>query len=91
MVADDSFSRTSEANSHFTKQKRLQSRFTLIDKLTIHDARKNKLTFPITAHENTLYPPSVKVGREEGSCCRDMLQRQKTCVVHTEATCSRDV
>ena len=36
-----------------------------------------------------------KVARYEGSCCRDMLQRHvaatKTCVVHTEATCSGDV
>ena len=36
-----------------------------------------------------------KVGRHEGSCCRDMSQRHaaatKTCVVHNEATGSRDV
>ena len=35
--------------------------------------------------------PTLKVGRHQGSCCRDMLQRQKICVVHTEATFSRDV
>ena len=37
----------------------------------------------------------IKVGRHEGSCCRDMLQRHvaatKRCVVHTEATCIRVV
>ena len=39
---------------------------------------------------------SLKVGRHEGSCCRDMRQRhvaamKNTCVMHIEATCSRDV
>ena len=39
---------------------------------------------------------SLKVGRHEGSCCRDMRQRlvaamKNTCVVYTAATCSRDV
>ena len=42
----------------------------------------------------------MKVVREEleGSCCKDMLQRsavatkkKKNCVMHTEATCSRDL
>ena len=38
---------------------------------------------------------TLMVGRHEGACCRDMVQRHvaatKKCVVHTEATCSRDV
>ena len=41
---------------------------------------------------DSMFEDSIKVGRHEGSCCKDMLQRQKTCVVvHTEATCSTDV
>ena len=34
---------------------------------------------------------SLKVGKHKGSCRRNMLQRQMTCVVHTEVTCSRDI
>ena len=44
-----------------------------------------------TAAINIFPLPSLKVGRHEGTCCSDMLQGQKTCVVHTKATCSRDV
>ena len=37
----------------------------------------------------------VKVGRHKGSCYKDIIQRHvaltKTCVVHTGATCGRDV
>ena len=59
--------------------------------LTVCHFQVKVSSFALVINTRTILHYSCEVGRHEGSCCRDMLQQQKTCVVYTEVTCSRDV